>query len=572
MTRLLTIIITLSLPLLLWAASGISALHWESLGNDVEAFDSMMERAAFMDIPRRDLRQVVSRLAGSSRSHHTQAEARSNYWRAWILLKENPDSASSLVDKALRICDSVEYPYDYARFKMLSADIMRQRGNLAEAYSIYRNQIKMLQKLNDRFWEAKALVSIGVIMQDLGELHEALRNYSEAQEIFSETGSLACVTKNRINLANMHYMLGNKTLGLEYLRNLESDRYVINDSVYMANVLVSRFHISDFTDRNAALMAYEIGEKLNNDALLVLTNFAMGCLNHNDGDEANAIKFLNRAVAKARAISDFNNQKRALELLESIYRSMHLNDSANQYRLRLSIINDSIYKQEKIDQIRRTEHLATITKYEQKIQAEADNHHRRQTLTLIVGGFILVILSLSICLLWAARKRTEAGRRLEEEKNERLALLNRQYSLEIEAKEKELTSNTMLLAQKNAKLKQLGEQIRDMERSGELRAEESEAINLKISTELKADDDWRYFKLKFEEVHPHFFSSIQEAYPSLSRTELRLCAYIRVGMNAKEIAQVLSVLPQTVNTSRYRIRKKMGLGLQDSLESVIEQF
>ena len=102
----------------------------------------------------------------------------------------------------------------------------------------------------------------------------------------------------------------------------------------------------------------------------------------------------------------------------------------------------------------------------------------------------------------------------------------------------------------------------DREHGGELRET--------ISRQLTADDDWRYFKLRFEKVHPDFFTVMKERFPSLSKTELRLCAYIRVGMTAKEIAQVLSVKPDTVNTSRYRIRKKMQLSPDESLESTLE--
>lgn len=130
----------------------------------------------------------------------------------------------------------------------------------------------------------------------------------------------------------------------------------------------------------------------------------------------------------------------------------------------------------------------------------------------------------------------------------------------------------MILAQKNTKLKELAEQIRLMEKQGEIARSESQILNDRISNELSTDDDWKYFKLRFDKVHPLFFASLKEAYPALSKTELRLCAYIRVGMSAKEIAQILSVRPETVNTSRYRIRRKMQLDPQESLEAILENF
>ena len=43
-------------------------------------------------------------------------------------------------------------------------------------------------------------------------------------------------------------------------------------------------------------------------------------------------------------------------------------------------------------------------------------------------------------------------------------------------------------------------------------------------------------------------------------------------MSAKEIAQLLPVKPETINTSRYRIRKKMEIPSDVTLETRLEQF
>ena len=296
---------------------------------------------------------------------------------------------------------------------------------------------------------------------------------------------------------------------------------------------------------------------------------SVGMLRNLQGNPAACVEVLDSALSIADRIDDLPNIHRILEGLEEAHRKLGHTSVADTLHSRWREISDTLYHHERNDRIRRAEHLATINRYELRMAEEAQSSRWRLTLILSVGGALLLILCLSLWLMWMWRRRTESERRLKAEENERLLLLNRQYGLEIEAKEKELASNTLLMAQKNTQLKALAEQVERMERQG-MDREHGGELRETISRQLTADDDWRYFKLRFEKVHPDFFTVMKERYPSLSKTELRLCAYIRVGMTAKEIAQVLSVKPDTVNTSRYRIRKKMQLSPDESLESTLE--
>jgi len=551
-------------------AAGVTSL-WTPIGKEADAYNSMMERAAFLDVPRRDLLNVVKRFpTGSVAKGNDQVIARRCCWTAWVLYKENLDSAAVLAQKALELCDSSAYPYDHARFSLMNADILRIHGNLAEAYSIYRDKIALLKKFGERMWVGRALVCIGAIMQDLGEYHESLRNYEEAQAIFSEIGSEACVTKNRLNIANIHYMLGNQKKAMECLDGLEDNHLVVSDSIYLANLLVSRFYISEYTDSTAALKAYEISRNMANDHLSVLTHLTMAMLRHSQNNNREGVFYLDSSLRVAERLEDLSNERRILEGLEECYTALGMADSAYIFHSRWKTLNDSLFHHERNDRLRKSEHLATINRYERRIMEEAQASRWRMTLTLSVGGSLLVILGLSLWLMWMWRQGSETARRLKEEENQRLVLLNRQYQMEIEAKEKELTSTTMLMAKKNMQLKELASQIELMEKDGV--TSDTDLLKQTISRQLTADDDWRYFKHRFDKVHPGFFTAVKERYPGLSKTDLRLCAYIRVGMSAKEIARIMSVKPETVNTSRYRIRKKMDLPSDVSLEATLERF
>ena len=70
---------------------------------------------------------------------------------------------------------------------------------------------------------------------------------------------------------------------------------------------------------------------------------------------------------------------------------------------------------------------------------------------------------------------------------------------------------------------------------------------------------WLNFKLYFERVHPDFFDNLTTICPKLSTNELKHCAYIKMNMSQTEVAEMLFVERKTVEVSRYRIKKKLGL-------------
>jgi len=83
------------------------------------------------------------------------------------------------------------------------------------------------------------------------------------------------------------------------------------------------------------------------------------------------------------------------------------------------------------------------------------------------------------------------------------------------------------------------------------------------------EEDWKDFKLHFEKVHRDFFQKLRNQCPGLTENDLRLCAYIRIGMRIKQIAQMLSVSSESVKTNRYRLRKKLDLPEKLTLDEFI---
>jgi DNA-binding NarL/FixJ family response regulator len=94
-------------------------------------------------------------------------------------------------------------------------------------------------------------------------------------------------------------------------------------------------------------------------------------------------------------------------------------------------------------------------------------------------------------------------------------------------------------------------------------------INEIIQNNINIDEEWKNFKLHFDKVHPHFFEKLKQLCSDLTEENLKICAYIKMGMTPKQIAQLLHVVTGSVNKTLYRLKKKLHLSEEESLKSYI---
>ena len=85
-------------------------------------------------------------------------------------------------------------------------------------------------------------------------------------------------------------------------------------------------------------------------------------------------------------------------------------------------------------------------------------------------------------------------------------------------------------------------------------------------------DNWQRFQLSFEAVHSGFIQILAEAHPELSPAEVKLCIFLKLGMNTKDISNLLYLTPESVKVARSRLRKKLGLSLTHNLHSYLTAF
>ncbi len=80
------------------------------------------------------------------------------------------------------------------------------------------------------------------------------------------------------------------------------------------------------------------------------------------------------------------------------------------------------------------------------------------------------------------------------------------------------------------------------------------------------------FEIQIDELHQGFFKKLKDKFPQISTQDLRLCAYLKIGLNSNEIAEILNILPSSVFVSRSRLRKKLNLQIDQDINSFLNNI
>ncbi len=143
------------------------------------------------------------------------------------------------------------------------------------------------------------------------------------------------------------------------------------------------------------------------------------------------------------------------------------------------------------------------------------------------------------------------------------ALRNENLKKEIDHKNSQLASITMHLLSKNEFVmsirKKLGEALNVKDNTEPL-----SRIVKSIDNNIDKDEAWETFAYHFDQVHGDFLKNIKEEV-HLTPQETKLCAYLRMNMSTKDIANLMNITIRGVELARYRLRKKLDLERDQNL-------
>ncbi|NME68118.1 helix-turn-helix and ligand-binding sensor domain-containing protein [Flammeovirga aprica] len=105
-----------------------------------------------------------------------------------------------------------------------------------------------------------------------------------------------------------------------------------------------------------------------------------------------------------------------------------------------------------------------------------------------------------------------------------------------------------------------------------MRNNESNKWSAMIEEEIHQERKDVLFSNLFTEVQQDFIKNITEAYPKLTANDIRILSFIRINLSNREISNLMNITPRSLDTSRYRLRKKINLEQGEDLNKFIREF
>lgn len=253
-------------------------------------------------------------------------------------------------------------------------------------------------------------------------------------------------------------------------------------------------------------------------------------------------------------------------------------------QMRLKQMKDSLRNVENIQQIERANNIYEI---EKKAFEEKQGIARWNPVVVFVlmSLVVLLLVAFAVCVMVVKRRSDRINEEKAQTASELAELREKQLAEERDRKEKQeeelrlfnqkLTSFTLERIKNNEKLEEVSMEMkkalvnvppRDKDQQTLLRG-----IIAKV-TALLSDTQWDEFQYYFEKVHPDFYLSLDKAHPDLTAKDRRLCALISLGLSTKDIASIINLEVRSVESSRNRLRKKLGLDNDQNLFDYIRSL
>lgn len=531
--------------------------------------------------------------------------------RAWIdssysLSYSDPDRSILFSRKALELSRQLDYKKGMAGAHGELGYAYNVKGAFMEAVDQFTKGINQSRAIGDSLELVSQLNDLGTAYKSRNEYDHALKYYFEVLTICEDMELDRGVSASLGNIGLSYFEMGEQDKALTfYRRALEINKRLDNKPSLAVNYNnigllygdegrykeALTLHFKALELRRELDYTIEIANSLNNIGRLYMQQDQFGeardyldqalKVNGNRDPELtsiihenitknyisaerydSALVYAQKTLALSRAFGTKLGIKVGYELLVKIHRELGNYKKALENQQQLMVVKDSILNEEKARQI-----IELQTKYEtaQKEKEIAILTKEKEQEMLFRNAFLVGFILIGIIgLLVYNRQRLKIKNNSIEMQNQRLK--TRQLEQDLEFKNKQLTTHTLHLVQKNEAMKKLKEKITEIriQENGNVKKELQRLRNL-VDYSFSLDEDWEQFRLYFEKVHTGFFDTLKEQYPDLTPNELRLAALAKLNLSIKETATIMGITPNSVKTARYRLRKKLGMETGENL-------
>jgi DNA-binding CsgD family transcriptional regulator/competence protein ComGC len=183
----------------------------------------------------------------------------------------------------------------------------------------------------------------------------------------------------------------------------------------------------------------------------------------------------------------------------------------------------------------------------------------------LMAGIVLISIILLLIINRARARHAFEVEKAMMEKKQSEALLQQVHA--------QLHQYTLHLKEKTLLIEQVERELDQLKQQGKTHAAVSEqTLGQLLQSSILTEEEWQHFRELFERVHPGFLIKMRQQFPDLTPAETRMLVLARLKLTNKEMMAMLGIGYDAIKKSRQRLRKKINLPDDISLESWIEKI
>ena len=449
------------------------------------------------------------------------------------------------------------------------AEIYKARGSYNLATQEALKALKFFEEIKHVRRTGNSLKELGLIEQKRGNFSEAIAYGLRAYAIYDDHDYNEFKSHTAIDIATSYLAMNRYDEALGYFENAlqigREFKFVDAEAAALIGLGKTNMLIGKNGDSEKFLTdGLNLHQNLGFKKEIASDLNALAELNLQIGNTEAAIQNTARAIRLSRDVGALHDMSESYRIQSRAFELQNTKGLALNAFKNFKSINDSIFNASKSQQIEELNTIYETEKKEQQIALQEneivllEEKQRAAALqnTLLIGG-IIALVSLFGLLFYGIRQKMKRNK-LEKEK----------VDAELAFKKKELTTHALNLARKNETLENLKIKAQELKNKEGSNSGYNQLIN-SINFDLQDDNNWQNFSRYFEEVHKDFNSNVKTKYPQISSNELRLLALLKMNLSSKEIANILNISPEGIKKARYRLRKKLNLTTEDSLQDLV---
>jgi hypothetical protein len=239
---------------------------------------------------------------------------------------------------------------------------------------------------------------------------------------------------------------------------------------------------------------------------------------------------------------------RSLANLDSFYYYFRLYSSLHDSLQRVVTLSNTKTSQIRIDNERNIRAIQVLEK-------ERKNEDLKR-------NFLIVVILLFSVILFLYVKKLRLNQRHKNEMTE-----HRQKVAESELKS--AREQMKLFTENIIGQTDLIEKLQNRLQHKELDVEQQRVIEELTHQTILTEQDWANFKRLFEKIYPRFFRNLKERAHEITVAEQRMAALTRLNLTARQMASMLGISVDSVHKSRQRLRQRLQVPSDESLEKSI---